>query len=90
MRDFEIGLLVLQGVCVAIKSSEENLEKCWCDEEMRHLVKEKTKLIEVYLQNRCNVDREACNSEKRDVKRKVRVKQKKAEERYGKKPVQKV
>ena len=57
----------------------------WWDEEMRDLVKEKRRLFEIQLQSRRDVDKELYNSMKRDVKRKGREKQNRADERYGEK-----
>ena len=48
-------------------------------------MKEKRRLFEMQLQSRRDVDKEAYNSMKRDVKRKGREKQNRADERYGEK-----
>ena len=73
------------SVCGYKSVGRKNKRSDWWDEEMRDLVKEKRRLFETHLQSRRDVDREAYNNKKRDVKRKVREKQKRADEMYGEK-----
>ena len=72
------------SVCGYKSVGRKSKRSDWWDEEMRDLVKEK-RLFEIQLQSRRDVDKEAYNSMKRDVKRKGREKQNRADERYGEK-----